>query len=370
MYQKNTASETVVVGLSALFIIGWVSVAGWFFANHVDFKRASGSVPDQTSQGKPVTSQNQQNQPTTAASPNQQNQPIPVESFAKVQNVPSGKFYYGGTPAWQVIRTDVEPTIQTVFPSWQLRYTPPSTGRPDSRTVINMLLDNELAFAQSSRAITTEEYQQASRRGFTLKEIPIAVDGIAIAVHPTLKIPGLTVAQLKDIYTGKIMNWNQVGGPDLLITIYSGGKRDGGTINFFVERILGGENFGPNVQFISSTKDALRQLASNTGGIYYASAPEIVRRCDVKAIPVGNQANELVSPYHEPFISLEQCPNLRNKVKAEAFRSGKYPIARQLSVIIKQNGKEEQRAGEAYSQLLLTNQGQELITKVGFINIR
>jgi phosphate transport system substrate-binding protein len=233
-----------------------------------------------------------------------------------------------------------------------------------------MLLNNELAFAQSSRKITKEEYEQATQRGFTLKEIPVAFDGIAVAVHPTLKIPGLTIAQLKDIYLGKVMNWKEVGGPDLLITVYSGRKGDGSTINFFMESVLDGENFGGNIQFISSTREALRKVESNTGGIYYASAPEIVRRCDVKALPLGLQANALVSPYKEPFVPIDCTQRQRNQINPQVFTTGQYPLTRALTLIVKQNGKEEQRAGEAYSQLLLTKQGQELITRTGFVSVR
>jgi phosphate transport system substrate-binding protein len=60
-------------------------------------------------------------------------------------------------------------------------------------------------------------------------------------------IPGLTVAQLKDIYTGKITNWQQVGGPKLPITAYSRSEEAGGTVEFFVENVLNKEKFGVNI---------------------------------------------------------------------------------------------------------------------------
>lgn len=371
MSLKNATSETIVVSLSALFVITWICGAGWLFVNHVDFKRVTETEPNPSSTpkaGTNVAQSNQANKPATSVAP--PNLPPPIETFAKVPNVPSGRFSYSGTPAWEPIRTDVEPMVQATWTPFQLRYTQPANGRPNSRTVISMLLNNELAFAQSSRKVTKEEYEQAIQRGFTLKEIPLALDSIAVAVHPTLKIPGLTIAQLRDIYLGKVMNWKEVGGPDLLITVYSGRRGDGTTINFFMESVLAGENFGANIQFISSTREALRQLASNTGGIYFASAPEIVRRCDVKALSIGRQANALVSPYKEPVIPLDCTKPQRNQINPEVFKTDQYPLSRPLTLIVKQNGKEEQRAGEAYSQLLLTKQGQELITKAGFVSVR
>jgi phosphate transport system substrate-binding protein len=45
-------------------------------------------------------------------------------------------------------------------------------------------------------------------------------------------------------------------------------------------------------------------------------------------------------------------------------------LTRRLFVIVKQNGQADQQAGEAYANLLLTNQGQDLLTQAGFVRIR
>lgn len=292
------------------------------------------------------------------------------ESFASVQNVPSGLFNYGGSTTWAPIRGKVDPVIQSVWPQFRLRYTDPTTGAPGSGSGIKMLLNNQLDFSQSSRPIQDEEYKQAQARGFILKAIPVAIDGIAIAVNPNLNIPGLSVAQLKDIYTGKLTNWNQVGGPNLPITPYSRRLEEGGTVEFFAENVLEDEKFGTNVQFIPTTTQALREVAKNLGGIYYASAPEVVPQCTVKSLPLGRKLDELIPPYQQPFVPISQCPTQRNQLNAAAFQSGQYPITRRLFVIVKENGQSDQQAGEAYVNLLLTAQGQTLITEAGFVSIR
>ncbi len=293
-----------------------------------------------------------------------------AETFAQLSSVPSGLFNYGGSTTWAPIRKNVDTAIQTVYPQFQLRYTDPTIGAPGSGTGIKMLLDNQLAFSQSSRPIQDEEYQKAQQRGFKLKEIPVAIDGIAIAVNPNLNVPGLTVNQLKDIYTGKTTNWQQVGGPNLPITPYSRRLEEGGTVEFFDENVLEGKKFGANVQFIPTTTEALKEVAKNLGGMYYASAPEVVGQCSVKPLPLGKTADKFVPSYKEPFISLQQCPQQRNQLNAAAFLSGEYPITRRLFVIVKQNNQSDQQAGETYANLLLTNQGQELIAKTGFVRIR
>lgn len=292
------------------------------------------------------------------------------ETLAAVKNVPEGLFNYGGSTTWAPIRKEVDFIIQQVWPKFRLVYTDPTTGTPGTGSGIRMLIENQLAFSQASRSLKDEEIQRAQQRGLTLKEVPVAIDGIAIAVHPDLPVSGLTITQLKDIYTGKIRNWRQVGGPNLAIIPYSRRKEDGGTVEFFIDQVLEKADFGDNIQYVYSTTPALRKVSQNLGGIYYASAPEVVPQCGIKTLPLGKSENKLVAPYQEPSIPSSQCPQKRNQLNELAFQKGEYPITRRLFVIIKQNGQLDEQAGEAYVDLLLTDQGQELIEKAGFVPLR
>jgi phosphate transport system substrate-binding protein len=292
------------------------------------------------------------------------------DSFAQIPDLPSGLATYGGSTSWAPIRGTVDPVIQMVLPQFKLRYTQHPTQPPGSGTGIEMILNNQLVFAQSSRGIKEEEQQQAKERGFSLKAIPIALDGIAVAVNPDLNIPGLTLSQLKDIYTGVIWNWSQVGGPDLEIIPYSRRPENSGTIEFFIDNVMGGEPFGRNVEFMPTTTLALRAVASRLGGIYYASAPEIVGQCSVTPLAIAGRSNRLIPPYREPFIPAQDCPNRRNQLNEAAFQNGEYPLTRRLFVIVKENGQIDQQLAEAYAALLLTEQGQGLIEQAGFVRIR
>ena len=292
------------------------------------------------------------------------------ETLGAVKNVPEGLFNYGGSTTWAPIRKEVDFIIQQVWPKFRLVYTDPTTRTPGTGSGIRMLIENQLAFSQASRSLKDEEIQRAQQRGLTLKEVPVAIDGIAIAVHPDLPVSGLTITQLKDIYTGKISNWRQVGGPNLAIIPYSRRKEDGGTVEFFIDQVLEKADFGSNIQYVYSTTPALRKVSQNLGGIYYASAPEVVPQCGIKTLPLGKSENKLVAPYQEPSIPSSQCPQKRNQLNELAFQKGEYPITRRLFVIIKQNGQLDEQAGEAYADLLLTDQGQELIEKAGFVPLR
>lgn len=367
MSQKN---DTSILVLALLITLSLGGGGFWWFTSLTN--RASNSNISTTKDNQNNNQGNNQNNQKNQN--NNQNFPSanfsPVRTFTQVPNVPKALVPYGGSTTWAAIRGEVDPLIQVVWPDFQLRYTQHPTKPPGSTTGLEMLLNDQLAFAQSSRSIKETEYQQAQQKGFTLKQIPVAIDGIAVAVNPRLDIPGLTMSQLKQIYTGKVSNWNEVGGPNLPIIAYSRQLEDSGSVEFFIENILNGESLGASVSFVPTTTEALRLVGSNLGAIYYGSAPQIVPQCQVKAIPIANQGGEFIPPYQEPLVSPEECPAKRNQLNRVAFQNGTYPITRRLFVIVKQNGQIDQQAGEAYAQLLLSDQGQDLIEKAGFVRIR
>ncbi|MBE9189491.1 PstS family phosphate ABC transporter substrate-binding protein [Gloeocapsopsis crepidinum LEGE 06123] len=349
MSQKN---ETAVL-VSALFItLAVIGGSLWWFANRsgidIDFSRIT--TPSEDDNSPPIGSDR--------------------TNFASVQNVPNGLFNYGGSTTWAPIRLAVDSAIQAARPEFRLRYVNPTSDTPGSASGIRMLIDGTIAFSQSSRPLLDQEIARAQQRGFGLQQIPVAIDGLAIAVNPNLDIPGLTIDQVRSIYTGKIANWNQVGGPNLPILPFSRQISDGGTVEFFVQDILANQSFGSNVEFVPDTTQALRRLAVTPGGIYYASAPEVVPQCTIKSLPLGRGSGEFIPPYQEPFVPLSQCPKSRNSLNLEAFQTGQYPITRNLFVVIKQNGQSDEQAGDAYANFLLTTQGQELIEQTGFVRIR
>lgn len=291
-------------------------------------------------------------------------------TFTQVKNVPSGLFNYGGSTTWAPIRRDVDPLLQVAWPNFRLRYVDPPTGTPGSGSGIRMLLNNQLSFSQSSRPLKDEELAKAATQGVKLTAIPVAIDGLAIAVNPRLGIPGLTVQEIVDIYTGKIINWQQVGGPSLKITLFSRRPEDGGTVEYFIQEVLGQQPMSSTVVMVRDTTNGLRRVAATLGGIYYASAPEVVGQCTIRPLPLGRQKDEYVPPYQEPYVPPERCPQQRNQLNHRAFQDGTYPITRRLFVIIKEDNSLDAKAGRAYADLLLTDQGQAAIEKAGFVRLR
>ena len=356
MAKKN---DTPILIAAFLITAALISFGGWWltrqFGDNLGGIVSDGDSSSSTTSSSPASS-------TVADIPSSQN-------FASVASVPSGVFSYGGSTTWAPVRGMIDPVIQQAHPGFQLRYTDPVGGAPSSGAGIQMLLNNQIGFSQSSRSLSPQEIQAAQQRNFTLREIPVALEGIAIAVHPDLSVEGLTIAQLRDIYTGQIDNWSQVGGPNLAIAPYSR-PTDGGTVEFFISNVMGGGNFGGTVRIVSTTTEALRAVASNTGSIYFASAPEVIGQCTTKPLPIGNSSSTLIAPYQVPLVPASQCPAQRNQMNMAALQTGEYPLTRRLLVIVKENGQIDQQAGEAYATLLLSQEGQSLLEQAGFVPIR
>ena len=354
--------ETPVLIASLLITAGLIG-GGWWWFNRSGSLNLGGLTGNGSSQNAPASPNAAPSGASSGAAGASAN------TFSEVAAVPSGLFNYGGSTTWAPIRGGVDSVLQQAQPQFQLRYTDPVGEPPGSGTGIAMLLENQLSFAQSSRPLNPEERQQAEAQGFTLKEIPVAIEGLAIAVHPDLAIEGITLAQLRDIYLGNLTNWSQLGGPDLPITPISR-PTAGGTVEFFISTVLSGADLAASTRSADTTTEALRLVSDTPGSIYYASAPEVVGQCTVKPIAIGREANQLVNPYAEPYVSPEACPGQRNQINIEGLRSGDYPLTRRLFVILREDGSVDQQAGEAYANLLLSQQGQDLLAQNGFVPIR
>jgi phosphate transport system substrate-binding protein len=294
MSQKN---ETPALILSLLVTAGLLGGGFWWFTQRSGF--------DATKVGLP----NPQNSAAPSSNPSSQPKSAGVASFTQVQPLPSGLFSYGGSTSWATIRLSVDPSLQAARPEFRLRYIEPIGTPPSSGAGIKMLLDGQIAFAQSSRPVSDQEYQQAQQRGFSLKQIAVAIDGLAVVVNPGLNVSGLTIDQLKAIYSGQTKNWQEVGGPNVpIVPLF----RASSAQSVFGETILAGQQPGGNVQIVSTTTQALQKLANTPGGIYFASAPEVVPQCTVKPLAIGQTADKLVTPYQEPLVN--QCPAQRNQL--------------------------------------------------------
>jgi phosphate transport system substrate-binding protein len=304
-------------------------------------------------------------QPATQPTANQ----IDVDTFQQVADVPKGIFNYDGSATWSTIMSLVKPQLQKAYPNLKLRYVNLINQTPGSTLGIEMLLDGQLDFALSSRPLTDEEYATAKQRGFTLTMYPVAINGIAVAVNQSLPLSQISLQQLEQIYLGKITNWKQLGSQDLDIVPFSRSPEESGEMKFFQDTVLQSQPFSDRVQYVYSTTSAIRQLQQQPGGIYLASASQIVYQCSVKPLPIDT-GDRVIAPYQGARVAAEECPQQRNQINYQALLEGTYPLTDSLYVIVKENGGREQRIGEAFVKLMLSHQGQKLIEQAGFVAIQ
>ena len=105
-------------------------------------------------------------------------------------------------------------------------------------------------------------------------------------------VTNLTTAQLKDIYSGKVTNWNQVGGPNLKIVVVSR-PTSSGTRGTFQNYLLGGPETisGPSSLTTDSTGTVIKNVGQTSGAIgYAASAPAKAASSTVTIVNIDGNA--------------------------------------------------------------------------------
>lgn len=282
------------------------------------------------------------------------------QTFAQVPNVPEGLFYYSGTTTFASMRfTNLVSAINQAHPRFRLRYVEKIGSESNTTDNVKMLLAGEISFVQSARPLNSNELSAANERGIVLEEIPIAIDGIVFYVNPDVKVAGLSLAQLKDIFTGKITNWKSLGGEDLPITPFSRNPNISDTASFIQEQVLSKSSFS-KIQIVENTTESIRKVATNPGGISYATASQVNGQQTISPLALTRFDGEA---FISPFANNKQVVN------HFAFTDGSYPLTRKLFVVIKKGGIDEQ-AGLAYANMLLTKEGQRALVAAGFAPLR
>jgi phosphate transport system substrate-binding protein len=278
----------------------------------------------------------------------------------EVQGVPKGLFSYGGAHTFAAFAArGMNSAIAQAHPSFQLRYTEPLNKNPGSGTGIEMLINKHISFSQSARSLKDTESREAKTRGFQLNEVPVAFDGIAFYTHPDIDLASLSLDRVQAIFMGKVTNWQMVGGPNLSILPISVDPKLTSTIQALFEGMKGA-SLSPRAEIVRDYTTAIRKVKATPGAIAYASASLIMGQ---QGIHVLNLAKARSNKYIKVLTD-------RNQVNEAAFRDGTYPFTRRLFVIIRQDGTLDEQAGKAYANLLLSNEGQQIIRKSGFVPIR
>lgn len=230
--------------------------------------------------------------------------------------------------------TSVGPTMEVLAEAYQKNNDVKiEVQQVGSSAGIKNTIEGTSNLGMASRDLKDEESQ-------SVDATQIAIDGIAVVTNTANKVKDLTKEQVKDIFTGKITNWKEVGGEDGQIVVVSreegSGTRDG------FQEILGFESE-------ELTKDA--QICDGSGNI--------------KSTVEGNE-NAIA------YISFGYLGDTLNDVKIDGVEANddnvvanKYPIARPFLLVNKKDALTEE--AKAFVDFIVSEEGQNIVSEEGFI---
>lgn len=201
------------------------------------------------------------------------------------------------------------------------------------------LINSACDVASMSRPMKDSERQAAGDAGVNPVEHIVAMDGIAVVVHMSNPLPGLTTDQLRDIYMGTVTRWSELGGPDKPIVVISR-DTNSGTYETYESLVMKKAKMGEKVEYVGSNGAVRQRVLSTPGAIGY----------------VGLAFTDGVKPL------------LVNEVEAtpETIVTKEYPIARPLYMYT--NGEPEAGSPLAgFMAMSSTPEGQQIIEEVGFV---
>jgi len=252
---------------------------------------------------------------------------------------PSGRLQLQGSTTVGPIGDAFAEAFMKMYPGVSI--TVSKTGSGDGAA---SLVDGRCDIAMMSRFMKPKEYKQAveGNNGFLPVAHVIAMDGVCVIVHPSNPIKELTSEQVRNIYTGKLKNWSDLGGPDSTIVPIS---RDtsSGTYETFEKLVMNKQKMAGNVEYVNSNPQAHARVKFTKGAVGYVGLGFVDNK--VKALKIdGVMPNQVT------------------------ISSGKYPVSRPLFLFTKNYPKLGSLVHE-FCTFYLKEKGQEIIESKGFVPV-
>ena len=220
---------------------------------------------------------------------------------------------------------------------------------------IASLLNGTTDLANASRQMKEDEYAAAESNGQDIKEYIVLYDGICVITSKNIDVKELSIDQLSDIFTGKISNWSEVGGPDADI-VAAARDTNSGTGEYFLERVVQKDKTEKDNDYsdmclrLQSNSDVVNQVAGNENTIgyigigYLKSAGENVNLVGVK------DGGSAILP------------------SVETVADKSYPISRDLYIYGDTSTMTE--IANAFMEFVLSAEGQALGEEAGFVGVK
>lgn len=218
-----------------------------------------------------------------------------------------------------------------------------------SGTGFTALGQNAAELAASSRPIKDSEAASLASLG-DLKspesEEVIAIDGLAVILHPSNPVQSLSVEQLAGVFAGEVKTWEELGGRGGAIHLYARDDNSG-TFDTFKELVLAshGKTLAAGAQRFESSTQLSDSVSQDPQGIGFIGLPYI-RQAKPLAISAGDSQPMLPS--------------------AELVATEDYPLSRRLFFYMKP--AESNPWAQALVRFAHSPDGQEIVAKSGFIS--
>ena len=244
----------------------------------------------------------------------------------------SGTVALNGSTSMEKLVNGLKEGIVETYPNLQLE--PQFTG---SSAGIEAVTNGTADIGDVSRALTDEE------KAAGLVENIVALDGIAVVTDTANTATNLTTQQLKDIYTGKITNWSEVGGADQNIVVI--GRESGSGTRDAFEEILDIADQCQLAQTLNETGAVAAAVQSTPGAIGYISLDALNDK--VKALQLDG-----VAP------------------SEETVKDGSYTLQRPFVMATKGEVSEQSAQVQAVFDFINSDAGQEVISSVGLVSAK
>jgi phosphate transport system substrate-binding protein len=197
------------------------------------------------------------------------------------------------------------------------------------------------------------ELDYADKKGIELEVMPITREAFVFLVHKDNPIESLTLAQIQDIYTGKITNWAQVGGDDVAIRAFQRPVNSGSQTGFLDLVMQGKTPMDPPTEWITAE---MGQLI------------EAVARYDQSPDAIGYSYYYFVTDmWGNPNVRLLKINGVYPQPSTITNQS--YPIGTAYYAVFRKSEPQNGSVRKVVNYLLSTA-GQELVEDNGYVKVR
>lgn len=243
-----------------------------------------------------------------------------------------------------------------------------------SATAPPALADGTADLAAMSRPMTkTERDGVADARGRPPLAITVALDAIAVIVHPDNPVQGLTTGQLDGLFSAArlcggrpVDRWDQlvVGAPGAPIALHGRNARSGTSATFRARALCDGA-FKESVAVHADTQGVVDAVAADPGAVGYIGLG--YRTDAVRAVALGVGAG-LEETRYFPFVVDRYRDSDDPTLKYAYVFDGRYPLSRRLFLHVdKAPGEALPPAVDAFLRFVLSAEGQALVERTGFV---